>query len=69
MIAAPSSRWLTGRGILIVPVAAAVVHLIATFLAVSDTRNAAFTRLAGLPAPWVPRLASARTDRFSWHSG
>ena len=50
MIAAPSTRWLTWRGILIVPVAAAVVHLIATFLAVSDTRNAAFTRLAGLPA-------------------
>jgi hypothetical protein len=33
MIAAPSNRWLTWRGVFIVPVAAAVVHLIATFMA------------------------------------
>lgn len=51
MIARPSSRWLTWRGIFIVPVAAAVVHLIATFMAMADTRNAAYTRLtAALPA-------------------
>ena len=43
----PAFEW---RYLLLLPVAAAIVHLIATFMAMSDTRNSAYQRLsAALP--------------------
>jgi hypothetical protein len=39
----PQFQW---RYLLLLPVAAAIVHLIATFMAMSDTRNSAYKRLA-----------------------
>lgn len=41
----PSFQW---RYLLLVPVAAAIVHIIATFLAMSDTRGSAFKRLGAV---------------------
>ncbi len=42
----PSFQW---RYLLLLPVAAAIVHLIATFMAMSDTRTSAYQRLSSLP--------------------
>ena len=42
----PSFQW---RYLLLLPVAAAIVHLIATFMAMSDTRGSAYSHLASLP--------------------
>jgi hypothetical protein len=42
----PSFQW---RYLLLLPVAAGIVHLIATFMAMSDTRNSAYAQLAQLP--------------------
>jgi uncharacterized membrane protein len=39
----PSFQW---RYLLLLPVAAGIVHLIATFMAMSDTRNSAYRRLS-----------------------
>lgn len=41
----PAFEW---RYVLLLPVAAAIVHLIATFAAMSDTRNSAYQRLSAL---------------------
>lgn len=42
----PSFQW---RYLLLLPVAAGIVHLIATFMSMSDTRSSAYNRLASLP--------------------
>jgi uncharacterized membrane protein len=54
----PSFQW---RYLLLLPVAAGIVHLIATFLAMADTRNSAYQRLsAALPINAMKVMAGVK---------